>query len=240
MTNWTNNFENGTNGSNVTTGNSGGAGNTPIDSTFGGGIARYDNSVAHGGSLSVETGPNSNTGGAVQWVGGGGVTANLSNFYGRIYIYLSSYPPIGLRLYTAQDASISNYGLQLGAGGGVHNRDVANAVQRGSVSSTVLSLNTWHRIEWHLITSTAANGQSATIYLFTDSNVEGSTPNETIASGNWTGATSVVNLHRFGAVGNGATWTLNIDDIGLSNTALLGPTGTSSTSSGESWGFLPL
>jgi hypothetical protein len=245
MTQWSNNFEGGTNGSSVTFGTSGGAGNTAFSSVYSAtaGTSIYDNTVTHGGSLSMRAGPQGNGGGGVQWTGTGTAPTALSSFWGRFYVYLTSYPPIALRIYTTGTAPATfDYGLTLLPTGQIQHRDLNTSVYRGSASATVLSLNTWHRLEFHLVVSNAANGQSATAKIYTGANVEGSTADETLNSGAWTGSVTSDNLHIFGAVGgSSATWQLNMDDVAISSTAYPGSTnpggGITST---ESWGSLPL
>jgi hypothetical protein len=174
----TNNFDGGTPGTTITTGNSGGVSGTAwttVNSTAGGTI-EYTTVQTHGG-LAMRI--NSGSAAAAfrcRW------TQNVATDFGRAYFYMdgpglitSNMPLLGWT--TAAVTGVSRI-MWRAADNKVEIHTSASSAAVGGVSTTVLPVDQWIRLEWQL-TPGAGTG-SITFKIFA-SDAESTTPDETIS-----------------------------------------------------------
>jgi hypothetical protein len=99
----------------------------------------------------------------------------------------------------------------------------------GRYTSTALAADTWHRIEVKVTSSTTTGHME--LRVFSGANVHGLTPDQSIGSAtdNWDiGDNTGTGGFAFGICDNSATANLSmwVDDVAISDTDWLGPTGT--------------
>lgn len=146
MTLRTNTAEGGTNGTAVTSGNSGGASGDAFGtvSAGAGGSITYTSAAAAQGSLSIEFAPAS----AVLCYAVLNDGATGTSFSVRVYVYLTGYPSSETIFVDVQGAAGGTTArLHLGTTGLL--RLVNTAGSPVHTMSTPLALNTWHRIVLH-------------------------------------------------------------------------------------------
>jgi hypothetical protein len=213
-----NNFEESSSGTTITTGNSGGAGNNNFDSVFigTGYTVTYDNAhAAHGTqSMNVTAGSTASEGG-VYWVGSAGTQPTI---YFRCYIYLTANPsggamdPVGV--YSGATAAgiigISRFGhIQLS--------DSSFSVKL--IFTGVVPLSQWFRVEGY-VTGDPVNGIINAVQY---NSMDSVTPTEshTVTGVNTVGLLTAGIFGQDNSIASvGTIW---LDDVGLSNTGYLGP-----------------
>jgi hypothetical protein len=215
-----NTFEGGTNGVTVSPGNSGGASGAAFDSvTIGGGATlAFDSTRAAHGALSLQVATVASATSYVQWSASMGPQ---SPAWFRAYLYLTANPAANHRAVTfLQGGTLCGYVQVLTTG----RLQFVNAAGSAIFTTTAaVPLGQWFRIEGFL-TGDATAGQ-VELKLFA-SQADGVTPDETDTSSaaqNTAGRPDTVRYGVAAAVANaGPFW---MDDLGLSATGYLGPSG---------------
>jgi hypothetical protein len=207
----TNGFEGGTNGATITAANSGGGSAnkfTAVSCT--GGSATYSTAAAHG-LLGVTLASSSPC--YLQWSGAS--VPSTSNSYGRLYLNRSANPGATQVLVKMGDASfVRDAQINIGTNGRLQLIDSANVKQ--VTFTNAIPLNSWVRIEWHLVNA-ATGSLQVSMYLG-----DSLTPIETeTASGINTG--TVLGSLQVGSVIAGAVGSTSLDDLAYGTTGPLGP-----------------
>jgi hypothetical protein len=217
-----NSAEGGTNGTTVTTGNSGGNSGTAFDAvSIGSGAAlTYDSTRSAHGNLSY----NFST----------GVTAVLSNvqwttiiggfqpqIWFRAYSLFTSVPAATQRIFTSTNGSTGAAIFVVLTTGHIQCRTGAAGTQTLN-STNAITAGQWFRLEGFVIGDPSV-GQ-VEFKLFLGGSVDSITPTETQTSAATVNTTGQVNACSFGISTNtanaGPYWE---DDIGLSTTGYIGP-----------------
>lgn len=211
----TNSNEGGSNGTTITTGNSGGASGNAWDSIlFTAGTCAYDNAQASHGTLAA----NHATAGTaasiqLQWEAS---TGNPARMFGRYYYRYTS-TTLTLDLHRVRSSS-SNQVARLSVAsstGFLQLRNGANTVV--ATSSAALSTNTWYRIEWDFRPGSVTN--TAVLYLG-DSVVA----LETLSASSTYSADADIGQFHLGNLSSqasvGSRW---FDDIAVTDVGWLGP-----------------
>jgi hypothetical protein len=218
-----NDFE-GANGVAVTTGNSGGGGNTAFTAVNG--DVTYDTSRSVTGSSSLHAGVVSGaTSSSCEWLNTVFVTSPPS-WYGRFYFRLPSTAfPSGAtpgRIYQVNAASsVARWGIGPDSNGNILVRDAFNGLTR-LVSDAFPATQTWHRCEFHAVWDGA--NLTVTVRLFLGANLHGTTADEEKTSSTWADSNAAVEHEwglRFTSVAS--PWDVHVDAIGLSDSDWLGP-----------------
>lgn len=214
--------EGGTNGTGITTGNSGGASGDSFESVSlgSGATATYDNTQARG-TLAAK-------------LATGGSAADCSLNYAtkigaqtqawfRAYLYVPSNPGTSHRLIDAWDSGSGQlcFAVYLTTAGKLMSVNTGGSTIQTSTAS--VPLNAWFRVEVMVIGS-ATVGQ-VEIKLF--NSPDGGTATETLTSAANQNTRGSMNNYRFGAAGDPlpASRTLWFDNLGISTTGYLGPAG---------------
>lgn len=221
-----NNLENGTNGTTVSTANSGGTGNTAFNVvTIGsGGTLTFSSTEAAHGFLSAKlVEPASVVNVSLAW--STSLTAtSIPTVYFRAYVWLSALPTAGVRLFSILNGSTFIGGVQLNTTGKLSALNAAGTSQTfpgNGITSTTNAINvgSWSRIEG-FITGSATVGQvSVSIFNSMDS----VTATETQATAATLNTSSAITQIRFGDPSSVASFTIYLDDLGASDTGYLGP-----------------
>lgn len=217
-----NNFEEGTNGTTITTGNSGGTGQTAFNAVgIGtGATVAYSNTQAAHGSLSAKCQVGSTSGQAyVSWT-----TGSQSTIYGRMYVYLTGNVPSGgsrlVEFWNGGDQVTYCGGIAISSSNWLAIQVSAAAGFTWVVDfSNTIPLNTWTRIEWKY-TFSATNG-SATVSMY---NGDSTTPIEThTTTGQNFGASTVDTVDLGWANFTANQPALYIDDLEINSVGFPGP-----------------
>jgi hypothetical protein len=224
VANLSNNFEGMTSNTTPTpgaTGNTGGAGNNPVDVVYDGTgviVGSSTNQAAHGSlSMGFTTGGTADAG-YVGWQAS--LNGPLSNLYGRAYIFLTANP-------TTTDAVIEFQGSAGAFAGGIQVTSAGKwAIQDGNfvvqfTSTSTIPLNTWVRIEWSMVVGGAGTGSLTVNYYATkDSATITETHTDTTGPYGGSGISEVI----FGWTNAHASQsTLYMDDLAVSTSGYLGP-----------------
>jgi hypothetical protein len=218
------NFETGTNGSTISTSDTGSA--TAFNLAFG--SVSYSNAQAAHGSLSGKINPSSQE----AYVGWGANFGTQTDHYGRMYVYIASYPGSTEELITwgtttsKGDGAGSIWITSAGKLQGV----TASLGSATSVFTNAIPLNQWARVEWHAVHN--ASTGSLSISLF--NSAESATATETQSGSSLNMAASAASA-AFGMARNNVTATLYLDNIVENGTAAIGafPTFSACTVSGN-------
>lgn len=206
-----NTFEGGSNGTTISTANSGGVSGNPFDAFAS--TPTFSTTVAHSGTLcmSATTGAQKQ----VEWNTTSLGTGNATLF-GRCYFQTTG--NAGVRIVQGDGATTSDiFRITLVTTTSL----IAVNINGGTnvSSTTALANNTWMRIDFQF----ALSGTTATITarLFFGANIEGTVPTETLTqSGASTDA--AINIIRFGS-GSSVTPTLFFDDVAVTDQGYPGP-----------------
>ena len=143
---------------------------------------------------------------------------SLSQIWFRIYIYCTGYPSGSLRIVECEAGGTLCGGIALTSAGKIECVDNAGLV--APTSTNVINENGWTRVEGYVIGSTTAGSIQYKIFLTPDSTTP--TETETSATNLNTGSSSMT-LVRFGNPTSVPSYTFYMDDLGVSDTAYLGP-----------------
>ena len=224
MTQVSANFETGTNGNTVSTGDTGSA--TAWEGVTIGASAALIYDTAHVYNTlaaKVSTGASSVSCYA-EWTTAAGT---LTDHYGRIYLYWTANPTVDCRVVNAFDSSdVGAWGIVIGQAGGSFPGQVRLLkVGSATVATTTatISLNQWIRIEWHTVNSATVGTLELKLYNTPDS----TTATETI-SGSALNNGANTKRWRFGMATAGAnTGPFWMDNIITGATSYPGPVTTS-------------
>lgn len=227
MTTLTNSFEGGTNGTTITTGNSGGASGNAFDfvGVGAGATNEYSNAQAAGGTLSCQLQTVAGVADDVQW-NTAGSAPSVSQMWFRLYVYITSNPGATVRLWNATNGAGSVMSAQLNSTGHI----IISYSPSGTIFTTfttAVNTNGWFRVEGFCVVSATVGQVSVSLYnspgsgSATETHTSGATLNT--ASANPT-------TYSFGnssTIANIGPWW--IDNVGLSTTGALGPANASYT-----------
>lgn len=221
MAQLSNTFEGGSNGTTITTGNSGGVSGDAfnlinIDAPGSGGAITFDNTHVHSGSLAAKFLTPSVSGFEyVEWD-----PAAATNFFGRFYIYPAQSFIGGDWIFDGGSGGADKAVIAMDGSDRVTIVDASITVKATSTSS--MTINAWNRIEFHVVCSTTVGTME--VKMFWGANCDGTTPDETLnASSLNTGAS--INQHLFGMIdtgghNNASAW---FDDVVMNASAYPGP-----------------
>ena len=234
----TNSAEGGTNGTTVSTGNSGGGSGNAFDVvTIGAGAGLiYDSThVAHGSLALKFTEPASSVSVVVQWTTS--LTgSSVTTVYFRAYCFFTANPPATIRLIEALSGGAFCGGIAINTSGKLLLLNAAGTIL--VTSTAAIPTGAMFRIEG-FVTGSATVGQISVSLYDTMDSTSATESDSTTAAQNTTGT---INGIRFGSPTNGTSFSFWLDDLGASDTALLGPvtqsvsgadTGTGADSAGS-------
>lgn len=205
-----NTFEGGTNGTAVTTGNTGGASGDAANQIVAGAgwTHRFSSAQAMHGSLSLEQVGGSGTQAYFAWT-----YTSVDRVYGRAYAYLTTAFQ-GRSLIQCRAAAAQTWRIALTSGGVVEFRNAANTLVD---SSAALSLNTWYRIEFDVQQSTG----NFTVLIYVGDGVTGGDLLDTLSGTGASLGTTDFDEIRFGQIANATGLNslffdgLDVNDVGL-------------------------
>lgn len=217
--NLTNIFEGGTNGTTVTTGNSGGTSGSAFDVvvTGTGTTLTFDNTHTAHGSLALELA----TGVSAQspYVSWTTTLGTVNTLWFREYLYITANPasPFRIATFLGGASSLCGYVQVLASG----KLQFVNAAGAGIFTTTnTVPLNAWFRVEGFITGSSSVGQVELKLYNSMDS----LTATETQTSAATQNTNTLINTARFGigaAIASvGPFW---MDDIGTSPAGYLGP-----------------
>lgn len=220
MTTLTQNFENGTSGTTITTSNSGGGTNTAFDAVSGppsGGTMAFSNTHADTGSLSMEIATGSTAGAClVEWQASLGTQSEI---WFRVYCYLTANPSSNIGIIQVLDSSSQCAELFVLTTGALRMVNAAG----GTITTTTATvpLSQWFRVEGFVVAGTSTGQTSVSLY----DTAQSTTATETDTSAATQVLTASINRIYYGLVNAGLTsigpyW---LDDIGVSSIGYLGP-----------------
>lgn len=217
MTVLVNSFEGGTNGTTITTGNSGGGSGNAFDTVTipGGSTVTYSNTVSAHGTLSSAVATTTDTSSLyVQWDVSEGTQTTI---YFRAYCYLPASSSGNWRPFAAESSNTHAASFFFAAG--VLKTSYGSAFTNGPVFTTAIPTNQWIRIEGYVTGDPSVGALSVSLYISMDSIV----PNEvhSVSGINTTGALTQYRFGQNAATANSGPYYL--DDIGVSSTGYLGP-----------------
>lgn len=224
MTVLTNSFEGGTNGTTLTTANSGGASGNAFDAVTNTGtnaVDIFDNTVAAHGTLSckVATGTSS-----VQSLNRWSTSmGTVTQVWFRMYLYFTAFPTAVTRVMGYATSGGTTCGI-VGVAATTGKVNFFNASGSAIITTAnAVPLNAWCRVEGFLIGSATVGQMQLKLFTTPDSQ----TPTEMLTSTAAQNTTGAPGLYSFGIISNAANlgpfW---MDDIGISSTGYLGPAGT--------------
>ena len=215
-----NNAEGGTSGTTVTTVNSGGASGNAWDtvSSGGSGAITFDNTHARKSLAYKVVGDTSNNS-LLRWNSSLGTQTEL---WGRAYLYVTSFA-VNQGFVWLRNGAAQVVRIRTNTSGNIEVLDGSNSVIL--TSSTVVNLNSYYRIEFHVI-ALSTNG-TVEVRLFNDPNSV--TPSETLFS-NTASLFNNVTDAAFGQLASSPTTTFWVDDIVINTTGFPGPALTVTTS----------
>ncbi len=207
----TNSFEGGTNGTTVTTGNSGGASGTAFNTvTLDSNTIAYDSTVAQKGALSLKISVGAVSGSPiVLW--NSGFTG--TTMYWRTYVYITANPASNQNVLRFRVGTTIVGTLRINTTGRI--QQMYGTGTAGATSTNAIPLSTWVRIETVITTSTTTTGQMVTrLYLTADS----TTPTETVSNtGISTGSAGSITPFLAGVVSSTTNWSIWFDDMAVSS-----------------------
>jgi hypothetical protein len=210
----TNNGEGGSNGTAITTGNSGGASGTAWNAvSVATGTVAYDSSQSAHGGLSIRQATTTADSVQLQWTTAVG---SVSRLYGRFY-YRTSSLALALDLVRAR-SSLGNQvaRLDIFTSGALRIRNAANTV--AATSTATMSTNTWYRIEFDFrFGASVAN----TAWLYSLDSV---VPLETLTvTDNFSAETDIGQFHLGNLSSTASVADRWFDDIAVTDVGWLGP-----------------
>jgi len=211
-----NNGEGGTQGTNVTPANSGGASGDAYDvvTTSATCSLTYDNThVAHGAFAEMVTLGSTAGVAHARWDNLGGV----STVWFRTYLYFTANPGGTINVQVAMGAGVVRGSIAINTAGKVILKEAIGSTAATSTNS--IPLNAWWRLEGYILGSSGTGAIEAKIFDVMDS----TTPLETLSASaiNTGGAIDSVRLgHNGTTVANVTFW---MDDLGIDTCAYLGP-----------------
>lgn len=216
-------FETGTDTSAVLTTDTGSATAWDAKSAFSGNSIVYDSTHAYDTlSGKFDSTPSAAAACNLAWSTGIGT---LTDWYGRIYLYLTAFPSVEFRL--VKDLLGSGQQIKVNASGLVVVQDADQA--QVFVTTNAVNTNAWTRIEFHCVQS-ATVGQWE-VKLFTSPDSATATETKSSAANRNTGA-SLTDV-GIGLIGGGSAGTVWLDNIVIGATDWPGPAGVTPSATGS-------
>jgi hypothetical protein len=219
MTELFNTFEGGTDGTTITTSNSGGDSGTAFTFVNAVGTRRFNAANARHGSMGVELDAPAGEVPYLMWrstAWPGSTTAWV-----RMYFKLTDVTGTNFTIMQFRRADGTAIGTD------VRVTTASKITLRPNIStqytsSTTLSTNTWYRLEIQLDSNSSTGHIQAR--LFYGANLEGATPDESFGSAtdNWNTGDGTVGGWSFGLVSNPGTNTMFMDSVGISDVGWIG------------------
>lgn len=207
-------FERGTNGSTISTGDTGSLTAWNSVNLTGTATGKYDNTQVAHGTLASKFTSTSDSESTLRWTTAMGTP---SNHYGRLYLYMTAYAAAGdANFIKTRSAGVDD--LYFAFSSTAHFFYLYNGGAQLGTTTTTFSLNTWYRIEWHFVHSAAGAGS---IEMKIYSSLDSITPIETKTISSLTTAASADGIF----FGNDR-WTWDsywLDQIVANATAYPGP-----------------
>lgn len=137
-------------------------------------------------------------------------------FYSRFYLRISTLPAAGtgIQIMTARSATTARADIRLNSAGAIAIRDQGVQV---AISTPVLALSQWHRVEWHW----NQTGNAQELRVWTGSNRDSVGTADIILTGTAGGGTAD-NVNR-GILTGSTNLSLDIDDDRIDDTTWIGP-----------------
>ncbi len=169
-------FELGTQGATIATGDTGSATAWNVVSVPGsGGALIYDNTHAYGIRAAKLTTGSPGTAGTLEWSSGS--LGTQTDTYGRLYFYTTANPssnPVSLVQYRA--TTTIRCRINIKTDGKI---ELADSTNFGQFTSTnAIGLNQWVRLEWHFVFSSSVGHMECKLF----NNADSSTATETIGN----------------------------------------------------------
>lgn len=209
-----NNFNGGTDGATITTGNSGGASGDAFQSISATPV--FTNVQWHSGGMAMRIVDAAGTTHCAH-SGLGSITTNV---YFRTYMYMDAFPGTNAVAILMQTGAAANCAwININTTGKVNARNAANTSINTSTAS--VNLSSWFRLEWRVKASVTVGEIEWRLYNSPDS--------ETITETINAAATQVlganIDLVRWGETANvpGTPFTVYFDDVAVSTTDWIGP-----------------
>jgi hypothetical protein len=159
---FTEKFEGGTNGAAITTSNTAYSAVT--------GTCTFDNSAQILGTYSGKCFANGTTAAFLRET----FASSVSERYFRRYIRFSAIPTANVAIMRTRLSSTSTAQILLLSTGVLQLRDGSTVI---TTSNTVCSINTWYRLEWHVV-----GGGAQTLRIFAGNSLHSVTPTETVTA----------------------------------------------------------
>jgi hypothetical protein len=216
-----NDLEEGTNGTGITTGNSGGAGENAFDVVTPGTGVTMDYSTGPGGvsaqgslCMAIVT-TSTAAAGYVTWSTSFGTQAGT--VYYRLYLNVPAYPSANTLLLQFLAASGYCTRMYLKAAGTLYLTDSGGTQQ--AITTNAIGTSTWVRVEGFVTPSTSAGQVSISLFL----NPASETATETDTSAATLNTNSAATSARLGLQTNTSSYTVYLDALGISTAGYLGP-----------------
>jgi hypothetical protein len=214
-------FEGGTNGTTITTANSGGASGRAFDfATVTNGSLTFSTTQAAHGTLSAAM--STTVAGGVAWVGWN-TFATTNTFYGRCNVFLTANPNVTDAIFQHKGSLGSSAGnIQINTSGQLVGQtpSFANAF----TFTSVIPLNTWIRVEWYLAAGIAGVGQLTVNYYNSKDGLQ-ITESHTDQTFAWGGTNGVAEIDWGWTNTHPSQPTMYLDDFDINTTSFLGPAG---------------
>lgn len=225
MTALANSFEGGTNGTTISSGNSGGTSGNAFDGVAGTALT-FDNAHAAHGSLACKVVlGTSGTQTYVLWAASLGAITSASDLFIRYYLFLTANPSANEYICRFSQPGTSGGGHICGFG--ITSAGLPAIYDTGASTSpkvsgpTALPLNQWIRIEGHCgALSATATSMELKVWLSADSS---GTPDYDLTTSTGNTGTSVPTNFGFGLEKSAVSTTVWLDDVGFSTTGFIGP-----------------
>ncbi len=175
MTQCTADFELGTQGNTIATGDTGSANAWNVVTVPGnGGALTYDNTHAYGSrAAKIVTGSPASSS-ILEWSSGSLGTLS-GDIYGRVYLWTAANPSSNVvSLVIHRSSTVVRCRIKINTAGKIELADSSNIVQFTSTNS--IGLSQWVRLEWHIVLSSTVGHMECKLFNSADS----ITPTETV------------------------------------------------------------
>lgn len=219
MTVLVNNFEEGTSGTTISTGNSGGSGSNAFDGVSIGTSCTltFDNTHAAHGSLALKVALGATA--ASDYVLWSTSLGSVTQAWFRQYLYFTATPSTFPYVMGFQESGGTTVAAMSVNGSG--NLVFDDSTFTAQITTTAaIPLNQWFRIEGFVVGSATVGQLSLSLYDTMDSTSATET-HTTGATLNTAGQVGQVSFGQLFSQGTSTTWW--VDDVGVSTTGLLGP-----------------
>lgn len=216
-----NDFESGSNGTAVSTGNSVGVagqedGFDLVSASGSGNTGTFDNAHVFQNALAYKSAVGATTGSVyVGW--NTSLGASMSQIWFREHIYITALPGNDVRIARTTSGGTFAGAVALTTAGNIRLVDKAGVSQ--GLSATTIPLNQWVRIEGYVIGSGTAGQIEAKIFL----DPTAVTPSETVTSAGTINTLGLLDAVTFGNPSSAINFTFWLDGVAASTFAYIGP-----------------